>query len=40
MVKEERFPPPKKISRNAVGWRQSIVTGYGDSCPDARALAA
>lgn len=38
-IDEAKFPAPKKLGVNAVGWPQSAIKGWIDNRPDARAVA-
>lgn len=35
-VREQRFPPPIKLSARAVGWRASQIQAWLDGCDSAR----
>lgn len=39
MIRAGKFPPPKKISKRATGWRSDEVQAWIESLPSARDSA-
>jgi prophage regulatory protein len=39
-VKDNKFPSPKRLGPNSIGWRASVITAWQESLPDAHTKAA
>ncbi|MPZ34869.1 MAG: AlpA family phage regulatory protein [Rhodospirillales bacterium] len=39
-VKDKKFPSPKRLGPNSVGWPASIIAAWQESLPDAREQVA
>ena len=39
MIRAGKFPPPKKISKRATGWRSDEIQAWVESLPSARDSA-